>query len=242
MIAPSAPSNGQLDHDLHMDQGQDPATALRGASKFAKGRPRRTASSLISPKQKMTAESTRPLLVKLTTQSAGVEVTIRHLPKAGTLLTELDLDATPSPSRDHPFQHPYYWAGFYYSGYSTSTVRRPPERRMGQTGQSSTAMSRILADAGCIAPQRSGTHKPKVDTQGQKRGVTARASAAAGSLQGNHRMGGNFLSHRDCTPQLARNSRKPPENHTKPCAPRRKCLRESDRAVQRPSHLIGRVT
>ena len=103
-------------YDLHMDEGQDPATALRGAQNWLReatpdgiiayitqakddGRIDETAASKFNDSVSK-GRSDNPLFAQ------SWDITHR-----------VGSDATPSPSKDHPFQHPYYWAGFYYSGY-----------------------------------------------------------------------------------------------------------------------------
>jgi IS5 family transposase len=86
-----------------------------------------------------------------------------------------------------------------YDGHTLAQVIPAIERTTGAT------LSRILADAGYKGHNAPASHKMRVYTQGQKRGVTAvikrlmRRRAAVepviGHMKQEHRMGRNYLAH-----------------------------------------------
>jgi IS5 family transposase len=86
-----------------------------------------------------------------------------------------------------------------YDGHTLETVIPAIEKTTG------AALSRILADAGYKGHNAPPTHKMRVYTQGQKRGVTkaikklmkrrAAAEPVIGHMKEDHRMGRNFLAH-----------------------------------------------
>jgi IS5 family transposase len=86
-----------------------------------------------------------------------------------------------------------------YDGHTLETVIPAIERTTG------AALSRILADAGYKGHNAPPSHKMRVYTQGQKRGVTkaikklmkrrAAAEPVIGHMKEDHRMGRNFLAH-----------------------------------------------
>ena len=88
-----------------------------------------------------------------------------------------------------------------YDGHTLKTVLPGIEAMTG------AALSRILADAGYKGHNAPPEHRFKVYTQGQKRGVTgairrqmkrrAAIEPVIGHCKENHRMGRNFLAHRD---------------------------------------------
>jgi len=86
-----------------------------------------------------------------------------------------------------------------YDGHTLETVIPAIEQTTG------AALSRILADAGYKGHNAPPSHKMRVYTQGQKRGVTkaikklmkrrAAAEPVIGHVKEDHRMGRNFLAH-----------------------------------------------
>ncbi len=115
---------------------------------------------------------------------------------------KVSLATTVAPSKGGQFiLHAKALPGNPYDGHTLKTVLPGIEATTG------AALTRILADAGYKGHNAPEEHKFKVYTQGQKRGVTAairrqlkrRAAIepVIGHCKEDHRMGRNFLAHRD---------------------------------------------
>jgi len=115
---------------------------------------------------------------------------------------KVSLATTVAPSKGGQFiLHAKALPGNPYDGHTLKTVLPGIEVVTG------AALSRILADAGYKGHNAPEEHKFKVYTQGQRRGVTAaikrqlkrRAAVepVIGHGKADHRMGRNFLAHRD---------------------------------------------
>ena len=115
---------------------------------------------------------------------------------------KVSLATTVAPSKGGQFiLHAKALPGNPYDGHTLKTVLPGIEAVTG------AALSRILADAGYRGHNAPEEHKFKVYTQGQRRGVTAaikrqlKRRAAVEPVIGHgkedHRMGRNFLAHRD---------------------------------------------
>ena len=115
---------------------------------------------------------------------------------------KVSLATTVAPSKGGQFiLHAKALPGNPYDGHTLKTVLPGIEAVTG------AALSRILADAGYKGHNAPEEHKFKVYTQGQKRGVTpaikrqlkrrAAVEPVIGHGKEDHRMGRNFLAHRD---------------------------------------------
>jgi transposase, IS5 family len=115
---------------------------------------------------------------------------------------KVSLATTVTPSKGGQFVlHAKALPGNPYDGHTLKTVLPGIEAITG------AALSRILADAGYKGHNAPEVHKFKVYTQGQKRGVTeaikrqlkrrAGIEPVIGHCKDDHRMGRNFLAHRD---------------------------------------------
>ena len=115
---------------------------------------------------------------------------------------KVSLATTVAPSKGGQFiLHAKALHGNPYDGHTLKTVLPGIEAMTG------AALSRILADAGYKGHNAPEEHKFKVYTQGQKRGVTtairrqfkrrAAIEPVIGHCKDDHRMGRNFLAHRD---------------------------------------------
>jgi IS5 family transposase len=114
---------------------------------------------------------------------------------------KVSLATTVAPSKGGQFiLHAKALPGNPYDGHTLKTVLPGIEAITG------AALSRILADAGYKGHNAPEQHKLKVYTQGQKRGVTdtikrqlkrrAAVEPVIGHCKDDHRMGRNFLAHR----------------------------------------------
>ena len=112
------------------------------------------------------------------------------------------LATTVSPSKGGQFiVHAETFPGNPYDGHTLKTVLPGIEATTGDM------LARILADAGYKGHNAPPEHKFKVYTQGQKRGVTgaikrlfkrrAAIEPVIGHAKVDHRMGRNFLAHRE---------------------------------------------
>jgi transposase, IS5 family len=115
---------------------------------------------------------------------------------------KVSLATTVAPSKGGQFiLHAKALPGNPYDGHTLETVLPGIEAITG------AVLSRILADAGYKGHNALAEHKLKVYTQGQKRGVTdairrqfkrrAAIEPVIGHTKNDHRMGRNFLAHRD---------------------------------------------
>ena len=115
---------------------------------------------------------------------------------------KVSLATTVSASKGGQFVlHAKALPGNPYDGHTLKTVLPGIEAMTGAT------LSRILADAGYKGHNAPKEHKFKVYTQGQKRGVTdaikrqlkrrAAVEPVIGHCKDDHRMGRNFLAHRE---------------------------------------------
>jgi transposase, IS5 family len=115
---------------------------------------------------------------------------------------KVGLATTVTPSKGGQFiVHAQALPGNPYDGHTLETVLPGIEALTGAT------LSRVLADAGYKGHNAPPEHKLKVFTQGQKRGVTeaikrqfkrrAAIEPVIGHTKEDHRMGRNFLAHRD---------------------------------------------
>ncbi len=115
---------------------------------------------------------------------------------------KVSLATTVAPSKGGQFiVHAKSLPGNPYDGHTLQTVLPGIEAITG------AALSRILADAGYKGNNAPPEHKLKVYTQGQKRGVTeaikrqlkrrAAIEPVIGHCKEDHRMGRNFLAHRE---------------------------------------------
>jgi IS5 family transposase len=115
---------------------------------------------------------------------------------------KVSLATTVAPSKGGQFiLHAKALSGNPYDGHTLKTVLPAIEAITG------AVLSRILADAGYKGHNAPEEHKLKVYTQGQKRGVTdairrqfkrrAAIEPVIGHTKNDHRMGRNFLAHRD---------------------------------------------
>ena len=115
---------------------------------------------------------------------------------------KVSLATTAAPSKGGQFiLHAKALPGNPYHGHTLKTVLPGIEAMTG------AALSRILADAGYKGHNAPQEHTFKVYTQGQKRGVTdairrqfkrrAAIEPVIGHCKEEHRMGRNFLAHRD---------------------------------------------
>ena len=114
---------------------------------------------------------------------------------------KVSIATTLSPAKGGQFiLHAQALPGNPYDGHTLKTVLPGIEAITG------AALSRILADAGYKGHNAPKAHKFKVYTQGQKRGVTpaikrlmrrrAAVEPVIGHCKNDHRMGRNFLAHR----------------------------------------------
>jgi IS5 family transposase len=115
---------------------------------------------------------------------------------------KVSLATTAAPSKGGQFiLHAKALPGNPYDGHTLKTVLPGIEALTG------AALSRVLADAGYKGGNAPPEHKFKVYTQGQKRGVTKAIKAlfkrraaiepVIGHCKNDHRMGRNFLAHRE---------------------------------------------
>jgi len=115
---------------------------------------------------------------------------------------KVSLATTVAPTKGGQFiVHAKSLPGNPYDGHTLETVLPGIEAITG------AALSRILADAGYKGNNALPEHKLKVYTQGQKRGVTeaikrqfkrrAAVEPVIGHAKQDHRMGRNFLAHRE---------------------------------------------
>jgi transposase, IS5 family len=115
---------------------------------------------------------------------------------------KVSLATTAAPSKGGQFiLHAKAMPGNPYDGHTLKTVLPGIEAMTG------AALARILADAGYKGHNAPKEHTFKVYTQGQKRGVTeaikrqfkrrAAIEPVIGHCKEDHRMGRNFLAHRD---------------------------------------------
>jgi IS5 family transposase len=115
---------------------------------------------------------------------------------------KVSIATTVAPSKGGQFiLHAKALPGNPYDGHTLETVLPGIEATTGAT------LSRILADAGYKGHNAPKEHKFKVYTQGQKRGVTpaikrqfkrrAAVEPVIGHCKNDHRMGRNFLAHRE---------------------------------------------
>jgi CHAT domain-containing protein len=106
-------------YDLHMDDGYEPAAALRSAQAWLQ---RATLGDILAyigdaaNHGRIDEKSARKF--SLSVRSGRSENPL-FAPSWDVIHQAARQEATIPPDQhlEQPFQHPYYWAGFYYAGY-----------------------------------------------------------------------------------------------------------------------------
>jgi CHAT domain-containing protein/tetratricopeptide (TPR) repeat protein len=105
-------------YDLNMDEGQEPGAALRGAQAWLQRATQRDILAYIADAanrgriDEKSAEKFRLSIRRGRSDNPRFAVNWDVIHRATT-----EAPASSSADLERPFQHPHYWAGFYYTGY-----------------------------------------------------------------------------------------------------------------------------